>query len=198
MDLKEDNIGNNRVFEDKRRSVEQKYHEIVYQYDGTNGEKIKPQLDECISQDPDFFEPYLLFHRILLNEGEAGATSEYLDRAYNQAVHLITNEGGNWPDRLPWAWLENRHILRTLLTKALSLWDEGKEEKALEILRKLLAVNPLDNVGARHYILGIKEGMTFSEFETRFNKGGFYDEELSDWFELNKGDYPEELAGIEE
>jgi len=155
-------------------------------------------LDECISQDPDFFEPYSLYHWILQDQGETGATSEYLDRAYNRALDLITDEEGNWPDRLLWGWRENRHILRTLLTKALSLWDEGKDEDALEVLRKLLSANPPDNFGARHYILGINEGMTFSEFENRFNKGGFYDDDLSDWFQSHRGDYPEEFEELEQ
>ncbi|MFW6048566.1 MAG: hypothetical protein ACOC88_00155 [Candidatus Bipolaricaulota bacterium] len=37
--------------------------------------------------------------------------------------------------------------------------------------------------------------MSFTEFETGFNEGGFSDEELSDWSEFNKGNYPEELEG---
>lgn len=195
--LKEVYIGKPRVFEDKRREVEQEYREIADQYDGTNGDSIKPRLEECISKDPNFFEPYLLYHQILQDQGKAAATSEYLDRAYQRAINLITDDEDNWPDELPWAWLENRHILQTLLTKALSLWDEGKDEEALDLLRRLLGVNPPDNVGARYYILGIKEGTTFAEFENRFNKGGFYDEEVSDWFQSNKDKYPNEFEELD-
>jgi hypothetical protein len=40
--------------------------------------------------------------------------------------------------------------------------------------------------------------MTFDEFEDRFNKGGFYDSDLSDWFEENYKKFPDEFADWEE
>lgn len=82
-------------------------------------------------------------------------------------------------------WLENRHIIRTILNKAISLWDNGKTENALELFRKLPDTNPADHVGASHYILAIRMGMSFEKFERRFNKGGYYDLELMDWFDEN-------------
>lgn len=35
----------------------------------------------------------------------------------------------------------------------------------MDLLRKLLRSNPRDNIGARHYILVVRLGMTFAEFE---------------------------------
>ena len=53
--------------------------------------------------------------------------------------------------------------------------------------------NPGDNVGARDNILAIRMNMTFNEFEKKFNKGGYYDNKLTDWFAKNYKKYPDEF-----
>ena len=35
--------------------------------------------------------------------------------------------------------------------------------------------------------------MSFVDFEERFNKGGFYDQDLDNWFEENYKKFPEEF-----
>ena len=66
-----------------------------------------------------------------------------LDKAYNRTIKIITDNKGNWPDIMEWGWLRNRHIVRTLLNKALLLWQKDKNEESSLILRKLLRTNPL-------------------------------------------------------
>ena len=77
--------------------------------------------------------------------------------------------------------MENRHIIRTILIKAISLWKAGKTDYALNLFRKLLKSNPGDNTGVRNYILAIRMKMSFKKFEKGFNKGGFYDSSLIGW-----------------
>lgn len=101
---------------------------------------------------------------------------------------------GDWPSSLFWGFLENRHIIRTLLNKALLQWEDGNTERALELLRKLLKTNPNDNVGAREYILSIRMGFTFNGFEDRLNKGGVYGMELTTWFEEHAPTFPDEFG----
>ncbi len=36
-------------------------------------------------------------------------------------------------------------------------------------------------------------GMSFDDFENRFNKDGFYDTELMDWFDKNHKKFPDEF-----
>ena len=95
---------------------------------------------------------------------------------------------------MEWIYLENRHIIRTILNKAISLWDKGENEEALDLLRKLLKTNPDDNIGARNYILAIRTGMTHAGFENKFDKGGCYDSTLYDWFDKNHKKYPDEFG----
>lgn len=182
-----------REFWDKDREVMSDYYDLC---DRRASKTMEAQLKRLIERDPDFLDTYLLLYDILKNSkrrrGEAGAV---LDEAYSRAVKLITDgNSGNWPDVLEWTWLGNRHIIRTILDKAISLWTKGETDGALELFRKLLKTNPGDNVGARHFILAIRMGMSFEAFERRFDKGGFYDRELVEWFDGNRGKFPDEFV----
>jgi len=185
-----------KEFYDKSHSsVALKFYDIVEMYydENVDVEQIKNELKALIKRDPDYFDPYLLLYEILLKEGKRREAEEILNEAYKRAIEIITDEKGNWPDVMLWSWLENRHIIRTIVEKSLLLWENKKENEALDLFRKLLKTNPNDNPGVRFYILAIKMGMSLNKFEQRFNKGGFYDEELFEWFENNYTNFPEEF-----
>lgn len=178
---------------DKDHRVMNTYYDLCERYDGRNVKSMKKQLKQLIEQDPDFLDSYILLCEILEGEGDDAEAEKLLDKAYDRAVRLITDKNGNWPDVLEWGWLENRHIIRAILNKAISLWNNNEIDGALDLFRKLLKTNPRDNVGARDYILAIRMNMSFEDFEKRFNKGGFYDMELSDWFDKNYKSFPDEF-----
>lgn len=184
-----------REFVDEREhgEVMDAYYGITESYTGENTEEVKLKLKKLIEKDPYFLDPYLLLMEILNEEENFEQGEEVLNLAYQKAMELILDKDRNWPDILEWGWLENRHIIRTIVNKALFLWAQGENEKALELLRKLLKTNPNDNVGARDYILAIRMGLSFDDFEDRFDRGGFYDSELSDWFQENYKKFPDEF-----
>jgi tetratricopeptide (TPR) repeat protein len=182
-----------REYVDKGHKVMDSYYGLCEKYDGSNASSIKSQLKRLIEKDPDFLDSYLLLYEILRGEGNFPEAERVLNDAYERTLKLITDKKGNWPDILEWGWLENRHIIRTILNKAISLWENKNIDGALDLLRKLLKTNPNDNVGARDYILAIRMNMSFEEFEKRFNKGGYYDMELSDWFDKNYIKFPDEF-----
>ncbi|MBM4241073.1 MAG: tetratricopeptide repeat protein [Euryarchaeota archaeon] len=171
------------------------YHKLLHEERGIPllRVELKTELEKLIKKDPDFFDSYLTLFQILQSEGRPSEAMELLDEAYRRAINLITDKKGEWPDLLEWGWLENRHIIRTILNKAISLWKAGKTDDALDIFRKLLKSNPGDNVGARNYILAIRMKMSFKKFEKRFNKGGYYDSSLTNWFEKNYRKFPDEF-----
>ncbi len=154
---------------------------------------MKEKLQQLIEKDPIFFDAYIMLYTILQNEGDKKNAENLLNTAYEKAIKIITDKEGEWPDVLEWGWLENRHIIRTILNKAIDLWIKQEQEQALDLFRKLLKTNPGDNVGARDFILAIKMKMSFEEFEKKFNKGGFYDSDLMNWFEKNYKKFPEEF-----
>jgi hypothetical protein len=186
-----------REYVDKGRAVMSLYYNLcddVYaKHEGRNTRAIKRQLKQLIERDPDFLDPYLLLCDLFLEEDNLLEAERTLNAAYERALSLITDTKGNWPDVLEWGWLENRHIIRTILSKAMALWISGETGSALDVLRQLLKTNPGDNVGARNYLLAIRMGMRFDEFETRFNKGGYYDSDLVNWFEANYKKFPDEF-----
>jgi len=184
-----------REYVDKDHKVMGSYYDLCEKYsNGSSVKIIKRQLKQLIEKDQDFLDSYLLLYDILQNEGDLQEAENILDEAYERALRSITDEKGNWPDVLEWGWLENRHIIRTILNKAISLWKKSQSDDALDLLRKLLKTNPGDNVGARNYILAIRMNMSFEEFENHFNKGGYYDMELSDWFDKNCKRFADEFG----
>jgi len=182
-----------REYVDKDHEVMDEYYGLCESYDGRNIKTVKRQLLQLIERDPDFFDSYLFLFELLQDEGNFPEAEKILDRAYNRAINLITDKQGRWPDKLEWGWLENRHIIRTIVNKAVLLWSRDETEPALKLLRNLLKTNPLDNPGVRYYILGIKMNMGFEEFEDRFNRGGFWDIEIDHWFKENYEKFPEEF-----
>lgn len=183
-----------REFVDKQRPVMKDWYELIERAESLGMEGIKAEAKELIKKDPDFLDPYTLLFEIMQDEGDFDGAEEMLDEAYTRAVRLITDKEGNWPDVLEWGYLENRHIIRAIVNKGLWLWDNGQNQEALGIFRNLLRANLNDNIGARFYILGIRMDMTFEEFQDQFDKGGYYDREIIEWFEANMDKFPDEFS----
>jgi tetratricopeptide (TPR) repeat protein len=182
-------------FVDKSRRVQSKYYDTLDRIDAEEMryQKIVKLMNRLIDEDPDFLDPYLEIYEIYQYENKDKKARQVLEKAYKRAINLITDKKGDWPSVLLWGFLENRHIIRTILNKALLEWDDRNDAKALELLRKLLKTNPNDNIGAREYILAIRMGFTMAGFEDRFNKGGYYDMEVTTWFEEHAPKFPDEF-----
>lgn len=182
-----------REFTDKDHKVTNQYYDLRGKYNGRNGRFIKKELVKLMSMDPDFFDSHLLLYEILQSEENRDRAEKVLDKAYERALKLILDDDGNWPDKLEWGWLENRHIIRTFINRAMVFWMSGNNEQALDLFRNLLKTNPGDNVGARDFILAIRMNLTAREFQSRFDKGGHYDSSLTDWFDENYKKFPDEF-----
>lgn len=182
-----------KEFIDKDRSVSSKYYDLMEKIPMMSIASVKKEAKKLIEQDPDFFDSYSILCEILQEEGKFKQADTLLDTAYQRSITMITDKKNNWPAELEWGWLENRHIIRIIFNKAVQLWSKKEKDSAISILRKLLRSNPGDNIGARHFILAIRMNMSFEKFETRFNKGGFYDNDLNDWFEENYKKFPDEF-----
>lgn len=180
-------------FIDADHRVMDQYHELL-QEDLEEKVLIK-KLKAIIKKDPTFFDSYSYLSQILEGQGKLQESLILLNKGYDKCLNLILDEDKNWPDRMEWGWFENRHILRLLLNKGLSEWKIGNKVSALDILRKQLELNPNDNVGVRQFILAIRMGLTLSQFEKKFDKGGYYDSELMDWFDSNFKKFPAEFSG---
>jgi len=163
-----------REYVDKDHEVMQAYYNLYEKYSGRNAKTIKRKLKQLIERYPDFLDSYVFLYQILQDEGNLEEADKTLNVAYERALMLITDKKGKWSDILEWGWLENRHIIKAILNKAISLWKNEEVDNAVDLFGKLLKTNPKDNVGARNFILAIRIDMSFDRFENRFNKGGYY------------------------
>jgi tetratricopeptide (TPR) repeat protein len=183
-------------FIDSSHAVSSGYYDLCEEYQGVNPSRsLVKKLETMIAADPDFYDPYLMLGEILDQQGASPIAEALLETAYQRALSRIQDKKGNWPKRLEWGWLENRHIIRTLLTRAIRFWEEDDTEAALELFRNLLKTNPNDNIGARYYILAIRLGQTLDEHEAPFRTAqGFLDAmKMVDWFDANAPGFPEEF-----
>lgn len=181
-------------FVDKNRPIQMKYYDTLDRLETATDREMEKAMKKLIKEDPEFLDPYLILHGIYQDNDKWKEADEILNEAYERAINTISDKKGNWPDLLLWGFMENRHIIRTIFNKGVSLWNNSKTDEALDIFRKLLKSNPNDNVGVRDFILAIRMDMSFEEYEERFNKGGYYDSESIKWFEQNAPKYPDEFG----
>ncbi|MFB6181691.1 MAG: tetratricopeptide repeat protein [Candidatus Magasanikbacteria bacterium] len=167
-------------------------------------EKFIEEMRRLIEKDDKFFDPYLDLAEALKARNKEDEARKILKEGYEKAMKMIVDKEGRWPERMEWVVLSNRHIMRMIRGWAYQLWEEQKEDEALGILRKLFRANPNDNQGCRYDILAIRMGLG-TDWDEPFvvEEGPMAGEalkagELSEWFEENKNDYPDEFEWWEE
>jgi hypothetical protein len=72
---------------------------------------FKKELWRLIDEDPFFLDPYLDLAELVMDDGKRQEAYFIAREAYDRAMSLIGGKEGYWPKRIPWSWLENRHIL---------------------------------------------------------------------------------------
>lgn len=172
------------------------FYELAEQYSAARGSTtmLERRLRELITLDPDYYDPYLMLREILNQTKREEEGMALLNEAYRRALERITDPDGAWPPSLAWGWLENRHLIRTLLNQALAYWTAGNNTEALDLFRHLLRSNPGDNIGARQYILAILMGETFEGFERKFvSKFGYDALKMDKWFDANISRFPDDF-----
>ncbi|MDD3486827.1 MAG: tetratricopeptide repeat protein [Candidatus Moranbacteria bacterium] len=184
-------------FIDKDHRVMNDYYELIES--DISAKKLEKELKEMIEADPDFYDPYIALADLYFYNNKKDAGGKLLKIAYDRAVDRIVDSRGNWPELMEWGWLENRHLMRALEQFGVLLWETGKTKGALDIFRKILRMNPGDNQGMRHNILAIRLGMGVEEWQKPFeakHKGevvGIDAGKVSNWFEKNAKNFPDEF-----
>lgn len=81
-----------------------------------------------------------------------------------------------------WACLENREYMRAIQYMADLHWDNKENDKAIELFRLLLKLNPGDNQGIRYEIAGLYAGLQGVDISKMFDYGN----KNQDWSALEK------------
>jgi len=187
-------------FTDKNRAVMDGYYEVteLFQAGQVSLTETKQSLRQLIKIDKQFLDTYLYLAQMEYDEENYEEYSRLVWEAYLKAVQMVANIDGDYPRSLPWGWLENRHIIRSLCSFALLQWEQGYIRLSLEIYRKLLASNLNDNIGARYSILAIRLGYG-SEYEALFLpvSGPIYGldaKKMDAWFVANAPKFSNEFV----
>jgi len=177
-----------RDFLEKPRKVMEEYYDLLGSDHDTN------DIRALTEKDPDFYDPYLYVANDLRELGEEAEARRLEDEAFNRALARIKDKAGQWPDTLIWGHLENRHIIRALMTGADDLWQDGQTAEALEIYRQLLRTNLGDNIGARYSIIGLRMGLTYEQYIDKvWPESTMPAEHIDNWFNKHAPQYAEEL-----
>lgn len=184
-----------RKFIDIDHPIQYDYDEIIEMRDIVSNTAVVFELKALIEEDPFYFDPYLTLAGILESEGNLLEALHLREMAYELALETILDEDNKWPDTLDWMFIENRHIIRALFSMVGIYWENSQAQKALDLLRNLMRVNPLDNIGARYNILAIRMGLSYEEFQkiTDKDENGDFDFDIDKWFASNKKEFPEDF-----
>ncbi len=182
-----------------RPRIQNIYFEVVERLPVSSREAAS-MLRRVMVLDLDFLDTYSMLSEVYgeRRAKKACTPESFTSEAYRRACLLISDKNGNWPKEMPWAWLENRHIMRALADYAYLVWERRHSEIALDIFRRLLAMNSNDNQGARYEILALRLGFDahwHKKFEAKNAPAqGLLDaREIDDWFITGSKKFPEEF-----
>lgn len=71
--------------------------------------------------------------------------------------------GDDFGGMLPWGLSDNRPFLRCLHGYGVALWRLGHRDEALGLFERICRLNPVDNTGARHCWLAVRNGESWNE-----------------------------------
>ncbi len=181
------------VFVDERRKVAQKVLNIKNAISEGHIGKVKSLLEEALREDPYYLETYVLLSEIYELEGDLKKAESLLKEAFAKAKELLKGF-----KRADWENPNNAHVFDAILNYAIFLWETGRPDEALEVLKWLYSFDPEDKKGLRYYILALLEGMDFAEFEQVFTREGKHDTaDLEGWFKRTSKKYESFFKSLE-
>jgi len=127
-------------FIDKDRfEVNELYWEFLESPTADDIKKSINVLKSIIKKDPDYFDPYITLHEYCLGNRDFKKAIEIMEKGFKRAIDLIDNNG-RFPDKLPWGFMENRHIIRMIFNFAMFIWANKDKDLALNIFLSLIHI----------------------------------------------------------
>lgn len=133
-------------------------------------------LSRALEMDKDYVQTYVGFVSAYSAAGDKKKTEEAIKTAYGKTLKMFPK----WPRRLEWGVLENRAPMRAIQYMADWYWDNDDKEKAAELFRLLLRLNPNDNQGVRYEVAAFYAGLTGEDVNRMTDEGN----EKQNWDDL--------------
>lgn len=146
------------------RELMDTFHAGCESYEEGNIDKAERIFRTVLSEMPDHLDA---IHHLAIVLSERSLPDEAHD-LWAQAVRIgrkaFPKDFKIGKDRLDWGWLENRPFLRCLHGLALTKYDDGEIEEALQLFQELLSLNPNDNQGVR--VVAVEALFNLGELES--------------------------------
>ncbi len=132
-------------------------------------------LNIALNINEDYVQTHIGFICAYGTLGDERKREDAVKTAYEKTLKKFPK----WPRRIEWGYMENRAYMRAIQYMGELYWDNGKKEKAIELFRLLLKLNPNDNQGARYEIAALYAGLNGEDVNRMTDEGN----EKQDWSE---------------
>jgi len=167
----------NPFYADGKPNINDYYYDALELLNGgkKGAKEALKLLNIALKMDEDYVQTYIGFICVYGALGDIKKHEEATNTAYEKTLKKFTK----WPKRMEWGYLENRAYMRAIQYMGDMYWDNGEKEKAIELFRLLLKLNPNDNQGIRYEIAALYAGLTGEDVNRMCDEGN----EKQDWSE---------------
>ena len=164
-----------------------KYNEFIEEKNIYSHESKELYFKFIISLNNSVYDAYISLMELYFKNNEFNKGIDIIKVGYNT---LLKNEFDNkFPKKLNYYEIGNRSIYRLIYNYADMLWIIDENDKAMDIFKKLLKINPSDNIGVRYAICGMLEGYSCSNH--LWNENGqiipnWYDDKVKKYLEIEE------------
>ncbi|MCX6717744.1 MAG: hypothetical protein NTU76_03670 [Candidatus Taylorbacteria bacterium] len=154
------------------------YYDAMEQINMGRVKEAEEFLKKALELDSNYVQTYVGLSCLYGNFGGSEKAKEYIKIAFEKTQKKFPK----WPKKMIWGILENRAYLRAMQYQADLYADSGEKEKAIDLYRLILKLNPNDNQGARYVLAGLYAGVDGKKINQMFDNGN----KNQDWDKLEK------------
>lgn len=165
-------------FQQNEDNVNDLYYDAMELLDGSSShaQRAEKILMKALAIDTHNAQTHVGFVHVYGTLRNKSKAEEHIKKAYEETVKKIQV----WPERMAWDSMDNRAYMRAIQYRADLYADEGEKNKAIELYRLLLRMNPNDNQGVRYTLAGVYAGISGEEINRMFDEGN----EKQNWGKL--------------
>lgn len=163
-------------FNQDTEDVDDLYYDAMEMLGAGDAKKAEKLLMKALKMDEHNIQTLIGLTHLYGTLKNKKKANEYIETAYNETIKMFPK----WPRRMEWGVIENRPYMRAIQYRADLFDDANEKEKAIELYRLLLKLNPNDNQGVRYTIAGIYAGISGEEINRMFDGGN----EKQNWDKL--------------
>ncbi|MGD0328498.1 MAG: hypothetical protein ABSB00_02160 [Minisyncoccia bacterium] len=154
---------------DLNEQVSDLYYDAMELVDSgkVGAKRAEKLLTKALELDQHSVQVHIGFAHVYGTLGDKVKAEDHIKKAYKETQKLFPS----WPRRMEWGIMENRPYMRAIQYQA-DLYARTKvNEKAIELYRLLLKMNPNDNQGVRYTLSGVYAGISGQEINAMFDEG---------------------------